>query len=165
MSDETGEKLSGILRSIKNNLTTDNNPIVGTLVVVNVGNEYIGGISNAALSIGVVLTRAPLPDLCIVNVSFAGRMVVTQESARENRHRVFAVGNASEFTTKMGVDIVGKVLVSHLYKRCVKFHKSGRKKFLYGPHPWKSVTVESDGKTGDVQREEDSIQEGNCCAK
>lgn len=134
-------------------------------MVIDVGDEDIGGISNAALSIGVVLTRAPHPDLYIINVSFAGRMVVTQESGRENRHRVLAVGNASESTAKMGVDIVGKVLISDLYKRSVKFHETGRKNFLYGPHPWKSVTIESEGKTGDVQREEDGIQEGNCCTK
>ena len=47
----------------------------------------------------------------------------------------------------------------------LNFHESGHKKLLYNPHPWKSVTIESDGKTGDVQREEDSVQESNGCSK
>lgn len=92
-------------------------------MVTGVGDQYIGGIPDAALSIGVILTRALLPYLPIIDVSFAGRMVVTEGSAGNNRHRVLVVGNASEPAPKMGVDIVGKVLIPDLCKRCVEFSR------------------------------------------
>lgn len=103
------------------NLTTDDNAIVGSIVVTDVGDKDIRGISDATMNIGVILTRAPHPYLLIINVSFAGRMVVTQGSAGKNRHRVLVVGNSSESTAKMGVDVVGKVLIPDLCKRCAKF--------------------------------------------
>jgi hypothetical protein len=50
-------------------------------------------IPNAALSIGVVLARTPLPNLPIVNVSFAGGMPVAQESTGDQWDRVLVVSN------------------------------------------------------------------------
>ena len=73
---------------VRNDLTTHGDTIIGTIVIVEVSNEDTRGISNAALSIRVVLARTPLPDLSIVNVSFARRMFEAQESTGENRDRV-----------------------------------------------------------------------------
>ena len=89
-------------------------------MIIGVRNKEVGGISNAALSIGVVLTRALLPDLSIVNVSFARRMPVAQESTGDNRDRVLEVGDASEPATELGVDVVDKVLIPDLLVKGVK---------------------------------------------
>ena len=105
---------------MRNNLANDGNAIVGTDMIIRINNKEVGSISNATLSASVVLTRTPLPDLSIVNVSFAGRMLVAQESTRENRNRVLVVGNASEPATELGVDVVGEVLISDLHGKGVK---------------------------------------------
>ena len=89
-------------------------------MIIGVGNKEVGGISNAALSIGIVLTRALLPDLSIVNMSFARRMPVAQESTGDNRDRVLEVGDASEPATELGVDVVDKVLIPDLHEKGVK---------------------------------------------
>jgi len=53
-------------------------------VVAEVRVEDVGGISDTALSIGIVLARTPLPDLPIIDVSLARGMFEAQESARKD---------------------------------------------------------------------------------
>jgi len=89
-------------------------------VIIGVRNKEVWGISNAALSIGIVLARTLLPDLSIVNMSFARRMPVAQESTGDNRDRVLQVGDASEPATKLGVDVVNEVLIPDLRVKGVK---------------------------------------------
>lgn len=48
-------------------------------MVVEVGLEDVGSISDAALGIRVVLTGTPLPDLSVIDMSFAGRVLEAQE--------------------------------------------------------------------------------------
>ena len=60
---------------VRNNLLpTDIHAIVGPAVTTDVRVEDIGDISNAPLSIGIVLARTLLPDLSIIDVSFARRV-------------------------------------------------------------------------------------------
>ena len=89
-------------------------------MIVNVSDKYVRSISNAALRIDVVLARAPLPDRSIVNVSFAGRMVVAPESTGDNRDRILVVCDASEPAAELGVNVVGKVLISDLCRNGAK---------------------------------------------
>ena len=89
-------------------------------MITKVSNKDAGSISNAALSIRVVLARTPLPDLAIVNVSFARRMVEAQRSTRDNRDRVLEVSNASEPATELAVDVVSEFLISDLPRNRVK---------------------------------------------
>ena len=86
-------------------------------MVTEFSHENVGGISNTALSIGIVLTRAPLPDLSVINMSFAGRMVEAQESARDDGDRILVVSDACEPATEFAVDVVGEVLVSDLCRK------------------------------------------------
>jgi len=110
---ERARKFSSILR-IRNNLAIHVDAIVGTVMIISVSNKDVRSIPNAALKIDVVLAGAPLPDHSIVNVSFAGRMVVAPGSTGDNRDRVLIVCDASEPATELGVDVVGKVLISDL---------------------------------------------------
>ena len=105
---------------MKNNLATHVDVIVGAVVITKVSNKEVGSIPNAALSIRVVLTRTPLPDLSIVNVGFARRMVEAQRSTRDNRDRVLEVSNASEPAIELAVDVVSKFLISDLPRNRVK---------------------------------------------
>lgn len=91
-------------------------------MVIRVRTEEVRSISNAALIIGVVLARTPLPGISIfvINVRFARRMLETQESTGENRDRVLVVGNASEPAGELGINVVGEVLVADLSEKCVK---------------------------------------------
>jgi len=89
-------------------------------MIIRVSNKDVGGISNATLSIGVVLTRTPLPNPSIINVSFAGWMLVAQRKTRDNRDRVLEIGNASEPATELGVDVVGEILIADLWRKDVK---------------------------------------------
>jgi len=89
-------------------------------MIISVSNKEVGGISNATLNIGVVLAGTPLPDPSIVNVSFARRMPVAQESTGDNRDRVLEVGDASEPATELGVDVVGEALIPDLCRKGVK---------------------------------------------
>ena len=89
-------------------------------MVRGVRNKNVWGVSNAALSIGVVLAWTPLPDFFIINVSFAGRVFVAQESTGEDRDRVLVVGDAGELAVELGIDVVGEVLVSDLCGKGVK---------------------------------------------
>lgn len=79
--------------------------------------EDAGSISNTTLRTGVVLARTPLPDLSIVDVSFARRMSETQESPRKNGYRILVVSDACEFASEFAVDVVGEGLVSDLRRR------------------------------------------------
>ena len=100
---------------IKNNLSAANvDAVVGSIVVADVRVKNAGSISNTALSVGIVLARTPLPDLSVINVSFAGRMVEAQESARKNRDGILVVSDAREPATELAVDVVGEILVSDL---------------------------------------------------
>lgn len=92
-------------------------------MIIGVSDEDVWSISNAALSIGVILARTPLPDHSIINVSFTRRMVEAQESTGDNRNRILEVSNASEPTTKLGIDVIGEVLISDLRERCIKFSR------------------------------------------
>ena len=89
-------------------------------MVTDITTEDVGNISNTALSIGIVLARTPLPDLTIINVSFAGRMVEAQESAGEDRNGILVVSDACEFTSEFAVHVVGEVLVSDLRRKDVR---------------------------------------------
>ena len=89
-------------------------------MVTDITVEDVGNISNTALSIGIVLARTPLPDLTIINVSFAGRMVETQESAGEDRNGILVVSDAREFASEFAVYVVGEVLVSDLRGKDVR---------------------------------------------
>ena len=83
-------------------------------MVADVRVEDVGGISNTALSIGVVLARAPLPDLSVIDMSFSRRMSETQESARKDGDRILVVGDTCEPAGEFTIDIVGEFLVSDL---------------------------------------------------
>ena len=83
-------------------------------MVADVRVEDVGGVSNAALSIGIVLARAPLPNLSIVDMSFSRRVFEAQESARKDGDRILIVGDAREPASKFAVDVVGEVFVSDL---------------------------------------------------
>ena len=48
-------------------------------MVVEVGLEDVGSISDAALGIRVVLTGTPLPDLSAIDMCFARRVLEAQE--------------------------------------------------------------------------------------
>ena len=82
--------------------------------------EDFGGISDTALGIVIVLTRARLSNRPAIAVSFARRMVIAQASAREDRDEVIAVDNACEPVTELAVDVVGKVLVFDLCRKVVR---------------------------------------------
>ena len=90
------------------------NAIVRTTVVVDIRVEDVGGISNTALSIRVVLARTPLPDLSIIDVSFARRVSEAQESARKDGDRILVVGDTREPASEFTIDVVGEVLVPDL---------------------------------------------------
>jgi hypothetical protein len=89
-------------------------------MIIEVTKKDAGSIPNAALSIGVVLAGTPLPNLPIINVSFAGGMPVAQESIGDYWDRVLMVSNASEPANELGVDIVCEVLISDLRGRGVR---------------------------------------------
>ena len=99
-----------------NNLTLNDDPIVWAIVVIEVRNENVRGISNTALCISIVLARTPLPDLPIVDVSLTGRMSETQKSTRNDRNWIFEIGDASEPATELAVDVVSEILISNLGK-------------------------------------------------
>ena len=85
-------------------------------MVAEVRVEDVSGISNTALSIGVVLAWTPLPDLSVINVSFAGRMVEAQESSGKDGDWILVVSDARELASKFTVDVVGEILVSDLHR-------------------------------------------------
>jgi hypothetical protein len=90
-------------------------------MIIKATQKVIGSIPNAALTIGVVLARTPLPNLPIVNVGFARGVPVAQESTGDQRDRVLVVSNASEPVNELGVDIVCEVFISDLRGRGVRF--------------------------------------------
>ena len=96
------------------------NAIVGSAVIVHISVEDVGGIPNTALSVGIVLTRTPLPNLPIIDVSFARRMVEAQESARKDWDGILVVGDTREPASEFAVDVVGEVLVSDLWRKGVR---------------------------------------------
>lgn len=134
-------------------------------MVTDVSNEYIRGISDAALGISVVLAGAPLPDLPIVNVSFAGRMPEAQKSTRKNGNWVLEVGDTSEPPVELIVDVVGEILVSDLCNDEPNVQSRSQINSCFNTHSGKSVTVVGNGETSDMKRKEYRIQERDGSAK
>jgi len=82
-------------------------------VVINVTNEDVRNITNAALFVGVILGGALLPTVVIVDVGFPRWVAVSQEPSRDDRNWVFEVGDADK-VIQSAVDEVCELLVSDL---------------------------------------------------
>jgi hypothetical protein len=114
--NEKNEITSGYLR-IRNNLTAHGDAIVRTHVITGVVIKDGRNISDTTLCIAVVLASAPLPNLPIIDVGFARRMVEAQGSTGESWDGISVVCDASEPASKFAVHVVGEILVSDLHKK------------------------------------------------
>jgi len=82
-------------------------------MVVDVTNEDVRNIANAALCVGVVLARTRLPDSSIIDVGFSRGVVEAQESTWNDWNGVLQVGDTDE-RTQFAINKIGELLVSDL---------------------------------------------------
>jgi len=84
-------------------------------VIIAIRLENIGGITNRALIIRIVLSWAVLPRQTVINMSFARWVVETQQAPRKNGYRVLQIRDTREGDA-MRVNPVGEIVVAYTWE-------------------------------------------------
>ena len=84
-------------------------------MVIEVAEEEVRNITDAASLVGVILLGARFPAAVIIDVGFLRWVVEAQEPSRDNRDGVLQVGDTHK-SIQSAVDEVGELLVSYLKK-------------------------------------------------
>ena len=132
-------------------------------MILEVTDEEVRNITDAALLISVILARACLPAVVIIDVSFPRWVFEAQGPSRNDRDGVLLVGDANK-CIQLAVDEIGELLVSYL-KRWRGGIGMGQEQ-LDGDltHAGQSISIELDGTFRHIELQVDGLDEGKSSA-